>query len=372
LVTRIDAPRRRGRLRVFLKGIASVAAALLALVGLLLVAALIALRWREKEVVETPPGLAPWVVALPAPAGSASGGLAAAAGSTMAAGRAPVVRFAAMGDTGKGNRGQALVASALEAKCAASGCDFVLLLGDNIYESGPSSDEDALFEQRFERPYCGLSVPFYAALGNHDCGGNGVGFDIERSRHEIAYTRRSSKWRMPARYYAVSYPGVDLVAVDTNAQMFGRDEAQRRAVAGWLRGSKATWKLVFGHHPYLSNGTHGNAGAYERLPSLVPVARGEGVKDFLEETVCGEADLYLSAHDHSRQWLTETCRGTELVVSGAGATTTSLPGGNSARFQAISRGFVYIRVEGATLTAEFVDDTGETDFVRQLTRPAAE
>src|SRR5262245_29612578 len=42
-----------------------------------------------------------------------------------------VVRFAAVGDTGKGNDKQKAVAAAIASKCAKDGCDFVQLLGDN-------------------------------------------------------------------------------------------------------------------------------------------------------------------------------------------------------------------------------------------------
>lgn len=299
-----------------------------------------------------------------APAGAAPAPLVVSA-SALAV-EAPAIRFVAMGDTGKGNRGQREVASAVEKKCARDGCDFVLLLGDNVYESGPSADDDVLFTERFEEPYRALSMPFYPVVGNHDCGGRGLGHDLERTRHEIAYTARSSKWKMPGRYYALQYPGVDLVALDTNTLMFSADPGQREAVRGWLAGSKATWRIAFGHHPYLSNGPHGNAGSYGKLPTFTPIVPGQGVKAFLDETICGQSDVYISAHDHSRQWLEETCGGTELVVSGAGATTTKLPGRNRARFQALTLGFLYVKIAGKTLTAEFVDEEGETEFVREL------
>ena len=42
----------------------------------------------------------------------------------------------------------------------------------------------------------------------------------------------------------------------------------------------------------------------------------------MEDIVCGRADVYLAAHDHSLQWLQPTCNGTELIVSGTGASST--------------------------------------------------
>src|SRR5688572_24159997 len=54
----------------------------------------------------------------------------------------PEVRFVVMGDTGEGNDGQHRVADAIAAKCAADGCDFVVLLGDNIYDEGVDNVAD--------------------------------------------------------------------------------------------------------------------------------------------------------------------------------------------------------------------------------------
>ena len=87
-----------------------------------------------------------------------------------------------MGDTGKGNTGQQDVANAVARKCAASGCDFVQLLGDNIYESGVTSVTDAQWQTKFEKPYMGISQPFYVVLGNHDYGGNGAGNEFDKAK----------------------------------------------------------------------------------------------------------------------------------------------------------------------------------------------
>ena len=90
------------------------------------------------------------------------------------------------------------------------------------------------------------------------------------------------------------------------------------------------------------------------------------MKDFLEEVVCGKVDLYLSGHDHSRQWLNESCMGTELAVSGAGAKATKLDGSNPALFQSLELGFLYVVVEGKTLTAEFIDESGAVEFTHTM------
>jgi tartrate-resistant acid phosphatase type 5 len=93
------------------------------------------------------------------------------------------------------------------------------------------------------------------------------------------------------------------------------------------------------------------------------------VKTFVEGTVCGNTDAYLCGHDHSMQWLTPTCNGTELLVSGAGAETTSLPGTNEARFQSTELGFIYGVATETQLSMQFVNDSGKPLFSRTLEKP---
>lgn len=100
----------------------------------------------------------------------------------------------------------------------------------------------------------------------------------------------------------------------------------------------------------------------------MPVFNGKNVKTFADDIYCGNVDLYLCGHDHSRQWLTDTCKGTELAVSGAGAKVTTIPGTQATRFKSIQMGFLYVTIDGKKLTAEFVGPTG-TDFTRVLNKP---
>jgi len=278
------------------------------------------------------------------------------------------VRFVAMGDTGTGDNGQFKIGNTIAAKCAKDGCDFVQLLGDNIYDSGASSADDALFQERFEVPYAAVDTDFFVVLGNHDYGGNGAGTEFNKGKNEVDYTAKSKKWKLPAAYYKHAVQHVEFFGLDTNMQMFGQDSAQKTDVSAWIKASTATWKIAFGHHPYKSNGPHGNAGSYDDLP-FVPVTNGKGVKSFLEDNVCGSVDLYVSGHDHSRQWLNESCKGTELAVSGAGAKATELGGPNPALFQSLELGFLYIVIEDKTLTAEFIDENGVVEFTHVTKKP---
>ncbi|MBX5484096.1 MAG: metallophosphoesterase [Myxococcaceae bacterium] len=287
-------------------------------------------------------------------------------GAVTDAGTPAQVHFIAIGDTGKGNANQQKVADAMAAWCQVKTCDFVVMLGDNIYPSGVSSPDDPQFQTKFEDVYQALNIPFWVVLGNHDYGANGLGLDFAKGQHEVDYTQLSFKWTMPAKYYRHTEGPAEFFALDTNMALFSFASQQKQDVSKWIADSTAPWKIAVGHHPYLSNGPHGNAGDYDGIP--IPPADGSAVKSFSEDVWCGKVDLYLSGHDHTRQWLTGTCNGTQLIVSGTGAEGTELKGKNPVYFQTVNVGFVYISIEGNALTADFVDADGNVEFTRTFTK----
>jgi tartrate-resistant acid phosphatase type 5 len=300
------------------------------------------------------------------------------------------VKFIVIGDTGKGNADQRRVAMAFRDLCAARGCDFVLMLGDNIYDAGVTSTTDPQWQSKFEQPYHDINLPFYVALGNHDYGGKiltfdagGIGNQWERGQVEVDYTQVSSKWNMPATHFTFTWGHVGFVVLDTNSILW--DETRYGDQATWLPTALAEvsdkrWIFTAGHHPYRSNGTHGNAGAYDApelagftLPNPLPIQNGHSMKSFFDQHVCGISQVYFAGHDHSRQWLDEPTAlcGTEMIVSGAGASTTALKDrGNQAFFEDASKvGFLYVVVDGDTFTGEFRDANGMLDYTRTFTRP---
>jgi len=307
--------------------------------------------------------------------GAVDAGTGGGGGSIDAGTGSLAVRFVAVGDTGKGNADQTRVGNAIGALCAAQGCDFVVLLGDNFYPSGVSSTSDPQWQTAFVQPYQNVNAPFYAVLGNHDYGGHGAGYEIAKADAEVAYSQVNPKWRMPATHYKWSLKGVDFFAADTNRSMFNLDSQVVSDFNTWLPASTTTWKIVFGHHPLKSNGRHGNAGSYDGLP-FVPIANGAGVKSFLEGSVCGRADVYLCGHDHNLQWLQSTCTrtgstiNTELMISGGGAATTALdtPARNPYHWQSDGLGYVYVVIQGNTFTGTFYDANGVAQYTRTLTK----
>lgn len=286
------------------------------------------------------------------------------------------VRFVVLGDGGKGNPAQRAVAEGIDAVCRhrsderGPGCRFALYLGDNIYRSGVSGVDDPQLQTKFEAPYQGLSIPFFVVLGNHDYGSTSLaGW---RSDPQVAYSAHSEKWTLPAPYYSFDVGNARFFGLDTNAillESIWGEHGQGPWLDGLLRPPRDHWRIAFGHHPYRSNGRHGNAGNYEGL-SWLPVVNGEAMKSFFEAHVCARVDVYFSGHDHNRQWLTPTCR-TQLVVSGAAAGTSPLVGRdrNPVEWQDDQTpGFLWVEIDGDVLHAAFYDDDGTERFVRSIAR----
>lgn len=279
------------------------------------------------------------------------------------------------GDAGTGDEAQYAVASAARDICKTEGIGLAVGLGDNIYENGPESDDDSEFQDKFEKPNSGIDVPWLMVLGNHDCSGliPGSGGDPSRGDREVAYAATSRRWYMPGRYYSVPLPAADplveFFAIDTipwSSYVAQLDphyrwdgpymREQRSWLEGALRASRARWKVVIGHHPYLNNGKHGSAGSYDGF-EIGNYTSGVHLKDMYEKVVCGRADLILSGHDHTLQILEPTARtgGTRQVVCGASAKTEDgtahFP--NPAAWQNFSdHGFMVLKVSGAGLTID--------------------
>lgn len=307
----------------------------------------------------------------------------------------PAVRFVALGDMGTGAEGQYRVARAMASVCKTEGCDFALGTGDNIYPSGPNDVKDVQFEDKFEKPYAILPFAFYMSLGNHDNTGinAGDGSLNRRGEVELAYSRRkdrsSPRWQMPHRYYSFGapiadtarQPMVEFLAINSNTLNSLHDsspkydlktdqERQGRWADAVLKSSPASWRIAYGHHPYVSNGQHGNAGNYDDARQyadgyLVRRASGVYFRDFVRDHLCGTVDLYISGHDHTLQWLEPRpeCGNTEFLVTGAGAKSEELVNRdkNPFRWQAGSEGFFWVEATPTVLTVRAYTVSGPAD-----------
>jgi hypothetical protein len=202
------------------------------------------------------------------------------------------IRFAIIGDSGRGDRFQHEVAAQMIAWRHRFPFDLVLMLGDNIYDRHTADD----YEQKFARPYRPLleaGVTFHAVIGNHDDPGqvHYQPFNMDGRRY---YTFRRHERRLP-----LGGNGVQFFALDSRS--FDADQLE------WLRrelaASGAAWKISFFHHPLYTSGRY-RAGARALRLLVEPIL------------VAGDVDLVLSGHEHFYERL-QPQHGISYFTSGA-------------------------------------------------------
>jgi hypothetical protein len=219
-----------------------------------------------------------------------------------------MLRIAALGDVGAGDKNQRAVGEAMARYHQRDRLARVLLLGDNIYNQG----EIEKVGEAFEKPYAELlkqNVPFSACLGNHDIrSANGEG--------QLNYSRYGIK----GRYYSFEEKGVGFFALDTNTNADWNN--QLAWLEQELKASKATWKVVFGHHPIYSAGHYGNTPAF--IQTLAPLFKRYRV------------NLYLNGHEHNYE-RTKPIAGTTYIVAGIGGASLRKAGKNANTAYADSR-----------------------------------
>ena len=185
------------------------------------------------------------------------------------------VRFAVIGDSGRGDDAQHEVARQMVAWHERFPFDFVLMLGDNIY--GPHTPDD--FVKKFEEPYRALleaGVTFHAAIGNHDEPSeiNYAGFNMGGRRY---YTFRRSERRLEG----LTGAGVRFFVLDSRSL----DPNQLSWLRSQLAESGSAWKIAFFHHPLYTSGRY-RAGARVLRLALEPLL------------IEGDVDVVLAGHEH--------------------------------------------------------------------------
>lgn len=188
------------------------------------------------------------------------------------------IKFAIIGDSGRGSKEQHDVAAQMTAYRQRFDYKFVLMVGDNIYE-GPATAED--YRLKFEDPYKALldaGVKFYAALGNHD------------DSNQVYY----KPFNMDGNRYYTFVPPVDAITRwDTRVRFFALDSTYlNRAQSQWFAnastGSRAEWKIAFLHHPVYTSGRYTLA--------------ARGIRFALESAFAdGGVDVVFSGHEHIYQ-----------------------------------------------------------------------
>ncbi|MFB6265037.1 MAG: metallophosphoesterase [Bradymonadaceae bacterium] len=296
-----------------------------------------------------------------------------------------VYRFVAVGDTGYANEAQARVLRGIQKRCdQAGGCDGFLLPGDAVYGDPLEGPEAPQLEEKIGDPFSVLKkgpppaegeeddrprMPVYFALGNHDLGDDAE-YDEDRIEYWTEYASERDWFHFPSELWSRRLGFVRLIGVNTTPMDDRGESAQRQAdfVDDVLADGRARWNIMLAHDPYRSNALHGNA------------EKGSKLRRWVERNVCGRIDLYLSGHDHTRQWLgrvpklsstAEICD-TYFAVSGAGSYPRDLrERGNDPEFASDELGFLFIELRRDRGRVEFCNADGETDWSTHIAPLAA-
>ena len=249
------------------------------------------------------------------------------------------IKFAVIGDSGRGWRPQHEVAAQMAAYRERFPFSFVIMTGDNIYE-GPVTERD--YRVKFEEPYARLladGVRFHAVLGNHD---------DPRQRFYPLFNMRGH------RYYTFRAPGPLLSRLEGEARFFALDSTnldrgQRVWLAEQLRASRARWNICFLHHPLYS-------------PARYP-AHARVIRWFLESTFVEHGvDAVFSGHEHVYV-RTRLQRGVQYFISGAAG---SLRRGDARPASFVARSydddfhFMLVEIDGDALYFQAITRHGRT------------
>jgi hypothetical protein len=182
-------------------------------------------------------------------------------------------RFLAFGDIGQATPEQKLVAARVDSLNA----DFAILTGDIIYNNGEPQNFTPYYFDIY-RPTL-KRIPFYPALGNHDCYyDNGASYVATDSLPTNYATE-------PERAYSFDYGNAHFAAIEVINENVSPKPAQIAWLDADLAASTKTWKFVYFHVPAYSNGG-GHGGDAAIAAALEPVFTARGV------------DIVFQGHNH--------------------------------------------------------------------------
>jgi 3',5'-cyclic AMP phosphodiesterase CpdA len=273
------------------------------------------------------------------------------------------LHFIVMGDWGRnGDNYQKEVAAGMGKAAHDLDASFVVATGDNFYPYGVASAQDYQWISSFESIYTAqsLHVKWYPVLGNHDY--------LTNPDAQVTYTGISSRWNMPSRYYSKVFTlngdtaqKVLMVFMDTDPiekQLRGNPHDSIKYPAGgvekqmqWLEqqlsDSKATWKIVVGHHPLYSGGWRADIQDTKNMRAfLEPVFRRHKV------------EVYISGHEHHLEYTKPAGSNTHYVISGSASESRPAQlNTNGGQFIAARQGFATFSVTAKEILVQFIDYT---------------
>ena len=249
------------------------------------------------------------------------------------------VRFAVIGDSGRGDQAQNEVAQQMVAWREKFDYDLVVMVGDNIYDRHTPEDYAAKFERPY-KPLLDAGVKFQAAIGNHDDSGQ-INYDKFNMGGQRYYTfRRSDQPLGPITGGGVRFFALDSRSFDPEQLTWLRKE---------LADTNSKWKIVYFHHPIYTSGRYQN-GARTLRSVLEPLL------------VEGDVDVVISGHEHFYERIVPQ-RGIAYFTTGAAG---SLRPNDIRKTNLTARGFdtdysfMLMEVSGREMFFQAISRKGET------------
>lgn len=279
--------------------------------------------------------------------------------------------FLVLGDFGNMEKSQSAVAGGMARYVQTRQLkpEGLLLLGDNFYKELKGGADSRRWREGFEDMYPARTFPgpCWAMLGNHDYHDT-----VDGDLAQLGYAAKHpfTRWKMPAKWYRVDWPQVKplvtFLVLDTNwrninealhKKSIGKRKPwwispeEESAQDAWLRAElakprTAPFLICAGHHPFYTNGPHGDTKPL--VEKWGPLFQDSGV------------DVYLCGHDHDLQHLELEGLKTTFVVSGAGgARLTEIKDGRKVPFARSVYGFSHLQIDSSRLLFRHIDANGQ-------------
>jgi hypothetical protein len=194
------------------------------------------------------------------------------------------LRFAVIGDTGTGSPKQYELGQVMVTYHEAFPFEFVLMMGDNLYNGESAQDYKRKFEDVY-KTMLGEGVKFYATLGNHD----------ESNQRFYANFNMNGE-----EYYNFKRGPVSFYSLNSNYM----DRKQLKWLEEKLAADTSEWKVAFFHHPpYSSGGKHGSSTSLREVVEPLFVKYG--------------VNVVFAGHEHFYERI-KPQKGVYYFISGAG------------------------------------------------------
>ena len=252
------------------------------------------------------------------------------------------LKFIVLGDTAVYRESllinkEAIAKSAIE-YCRSNGCDFMLLMGDNISNEGVQTPFDPIWAKYHEKFFDDFKAPMIAVIGNHDIKSNIYSM--------MSYGMLSDTWKMPNSEFTFATNVADFTTINSNCDL----------LAYWkLRDQEPSdkWSFLLAHHPIHSSGQHKSAPIY--------------IRAYWNWLIEEKFNFHLSGHNHLLEHINFKDDETEYIISGAGSDLYDpkqqgkelgeIP--DEVRYRFLGNGFVYFEVSADSARVKYINKKGK-------------